>query len=221
MAPPRPVAELARRPWDARMVRFLKVKRRQGRPIRWIAERLGLDLLRVVAKAVNLRLTLRTAYRGRACKTPQVAEPPPLGPQNEIADDGLCRWIAADPAGPWAMCARPTAEDSAYCPHHKQRAYASRKPLIATNIAFAAAPDQPNKFVMAGLDPATQGSQAQTHGVTPPDPASNPLGGRVKPGHDDKEAETRAGEGLAACENFAPAPLPLAGEGGERGARDG
>ena len=139
VAPPRPAAELARRPWDARMLRFLKVQRRRGRPIRWIAERLGLDLVRVVAMAVNLRLTLPTAFRGRACKQPAAPAIAPLGPPNDIADEGLCRWIEADPTGPWAMCARPALEGYAYCAHHKPRAYAPRKSLIATNIAFAPA----------------------------------------------------------------------------------
>jgi len=142
VAPPKPVAELARRPWDRAMLRFLKAKRRQGRPIRWIAERLGLDLLRVVAMAVNLRLALHTSYRGRRCKTPASPDLAPLGPENEIADDNLCRWIAADPAGPWAMCARPALEGYAYCAHHKQRAYAPRKSLIATNIAVVRAPEK-------------------------------------------------------------------------------
>ena len=134
------MAELARRPWDARMLRFLKVQRRRGQPIRWIAERLGLDLLRVVAMAVNLRLTLPTAYHGRACKQPAGPDLKALGPAGDIAGEGLCRWIAADPSGPWAMCARPALEGYAYCAHHKQKAYAPTKPPIATNIAFAPAP---------------------------------------------------------------------------------
>lgn len=133
------------------MLRFLKVQRRRGQPIRWIAERLGLDLLRVVAMAVNLRLTLHTSYRGRSCKTPPPAELEALGPPGEIVDDGLCRWIDADPQGPWAMCGRPALEGSAYCPRHKQRALAPRKSLIATNIAFAVSPRQ-RKAVKPGHD---------------------------------------------------------------------
>ena len=33
----------------------------------------------------------------------------PLGPENDIADENLCRWIEADPQGPWAMCATVSA----------------------------------------------------------------------------------------------------------------
>lgn len=118
------------------MLRFLRIQRRRGQPIRWIAERLGLDLLRVVAMAVNLRLTLPSAYHGRKCKTRRLKEPKPLGTPGDIADDGECRWIEADPTGPWAMCARPAVEGYAYCHHHKARAYVPRKPPISTNIAF-------------------------------------------------------------------------------------
>lgn len=130
MEPPRPASAHARRPWDRAMLRFLRVQRRQGRPIRWIAERLGLDLLRVVAMAVNLRLTLPGSYLGRRCKAQATPDLEPLGPENDIAGDSLCRWIEADPTGPWAMCARPALEGYAYCPHHKQRAHIPRKPLL-------------------------------------------------------------------------------------------
>lgn len=152
IAAPRGVAELAARRWDRRMVRFLVAQRRRGRPIRWIAERLGLDLMRVVAMAVNLRLTLPTAYDGRRCHEPEPEEPPPLGPENDIAAPGLCRWIAADPSGPYAMCARPAEEGWPYCAAHKARAYKPRRQRLRSNVSLY------NCSVMAGLDPATQGS---------------------------------------------------------------
>jgi hypothetical protein len=149
IAAPRTVAECARRTWDARMLRFLLIQRRRGKPVRWIAGRLGLDLRRVVAMAVNLRLTLPSAYRGRKCKTRRRKEPKPLGPPGDIADEGLCRWIEADPQGPWAMCARPALHGYAYCRHHKTRAYLPRRPPVSTNIA-ATAPRPPAPGAGAG-----------------------------------------------------------------------
>lgn len=127
-------AAFAHRPWDKAMLRFLKVQRRRGRPMRWIAGRLGVDLLRAVAMAVNLGLVLPATYRRRRCAGAIADEPPPLGPAGEIAEPGLCRWIAADPTGPWAMCARPAVQGWPYCAHHKARAYAVRKPLHPSEV---------------------------------------------------------------------------------------
>lgn len=168
VAAPRGVAELAARPWNRRMVRFLVTKRRRGKPIRWIAQRLGLDLMRVVAMAVNLRLTLPTAYDGRRCHEPAPEEPPPLGPENDIAAPGLCRWIAADPSGPYAMCARPAEEGWPYCTAHKARAYKPRRQRLRSNVSLY------NCSVMARLDPGRATAKR--------DAAA--LGGRLKGGHD-------------------------------------
>jgi hypothetical protein len=107
------------------MVRFLYVKRRQGKPIRWIAQKLGVTLVRAVAMAVNRGLVLHTVYRGRE----GVLEPDidPFGPEREIAGEGLCRWIPEDPREPWHMCARPAEGDGPWCAFHKARALAPRK----------------------------------------------------------------------------------------------
>lgn len=124
------------RPWDEAMLRFLARQRKRGKPIRWIAEKLGVSLLRAVAKAVNLGLVLGSAYRGRRRFADAPVELEPLGPIREIPDEGLCRWMPADPRDAWAMCARPTEHDSPWCPHHHAQAYIRRPPLTS-NVVMA------------------------------------------------------------------------------------
>jgi hypothetical protein len=103
------------------MVAFLRAKRREGKAIAWIAERLGLAKARVVGKAARLRLIVR---RPREPSVFRADEPAPLGALCELAEAGLCRWIAAHTDEPWRMCARVAVNGTPWCPHHLARAYA-------------------------------------------------------------------------------------------------
>jgi hypothetical protein len=110
------------------MVGFLYRKRRQGKPIRWIAQKLGVTLVRAVAQAINRGLVMHTAYRGRRSVTPPPPDLEPWGQVRELPEENLCRWMNANPDEPWAMCARPTDNHSAWCPHHRAQVYPPRVP---------------------------------------------------------------------------------------------
>ena len=119
------LAAFKNRRWNAAMLRFLRVKRGQGRDIAWIAAKLGVSLTRAMGQVVNLRLTrcgVASLPRGHAT----AADLAPLGAERTLPDEGHCRWIAGDTAGPWRACARPTAKDTAWCPHHEARVYVKR-----------------------------------------------------------------------------------------------
>ena len=108
------------------MLRFLARQRRRGKPIRWIADKLGVSLVRAVAQAINRGLVLHTAYRGRRCVATREPDLEPLGQVREIPGDNRCRWMPAHPTDAWAMCARPTEPGSPWCPHHRARVYVAR-----------------------------------------------------------------------------------------------
>jgi hypothetical protein len=188
-------AAFANRKWDRAMLRFLRLKRRQGKPIRWIAEKLGVSLVRAVAEAINRGLTMHTAYRGRRCLSPREPDLPPLGELRELPGENQCRWMAGHPTGAWRMCARPTEPGSPWCPHHRAQVYVKRRRI--------------NSIVMAGPDPATQGHsptadtfrvfaasresllQAPKESHAKPrsrekTPSLEPWVGGLKPGHDEQ-----------------------------------
>ena len=137
-------AAFANRTWDARMVRFLDRQRRQGKPIRWIAEKLGVTLVRAVAEAINRGLVMHTAYRGRRCLTPPTPDLEPLGQVRDLPDENLCHYMQGHPTGAWRMCARPTQHATPWCPHHRARVYVTRAARLPGSAgilpALAAAP---------------------------------------------------------------------------------
>ncbi len=130
----------ANRAWDAAMLRFLVRQRRRGKPIRWIAEKLGVSLVRAVAQAINRGLTLHTAYRGRRCANDREPGLEPLGTPREIPDDNRCRWMDAHPNETWTMCARPTDHGEPWCPHHRAKVYVARPGTAGILPALPAAP---------------------------------------------------------------------------------
>jgi hypothetical protein len=109
------------------MTAFLRAKRREGRTMRWIAAHLGVTLGRAIAKAARLRLILHVPRTSVAAER-LPGEPEPAGAVRELAGEGLCRWIEADPLDAWRMCAAPCVEGEAWCPHHKARVYVKEVP---------------------------------------------------------------------------------------------
>lgn len=63
---------------------------------------------------------------------PMPDEPKPLGPKNDLADFGTCRWIHGDVRdGKWRMCGHPIVNRSSYCAHHLARTLnPQKKPMV-------------------------------------------------------------------------------------------
>ena len=106
------------------MRHFLRAKRREGRPVKWIAAKLGIAESRALREAHRLNLISRSP-REPAPRT--AGEPAPIGPLREIVDEGLCRWLVGCPKSLWRMCAHPAANGSAWCEHHRTRVHPMRK----------------------------------------------------------------------------------------------
>lgn len=110
------------KPWTRAMTSFLVRMRRRGKTYGWIAKALGMSRAACVARAVRLGLLLKPVVRGHVILARLADEPPAIGARREVLGEGVCHWIAGDPAdADWRMCGHPSHHGTSWCAHHFAR----------------------------------------------------------------------------------------------------
>lgn len=99
---------------------FLQRMHARGKSLKWIAKALAVSREACAARAVALHVVERR--RGAWLCVPDVPEPAPVGPPNDVLGEGVCHWVAGClTARAWRMCGHPSVHGTSWCAHHLAR----------------------------------------------------------------------------------------------------
>jgi hypothetical protein len=113
-------ATLQGRRWTPEMDGFLQRMHARGKSLAWIARTLAVPRVDCAARALTLGVIER---RPRATRDlPPLPEPKPIGPPNDVVDEGACHWVAGClDSRHWRMCGHRAVQGTSWCAHHLAR----------------------------------------------------------------------------------------------------
>lgn len=92
----------------------------RGKSLTWIAKVLAMPRASCLGRAVTLGIVKRRARGPR--RVVDTREPSPIGPLNDVADEGVCHWVVGCVAArAWRMCGHPSVHGTLWCAHHLAR----------------------------------------------------------------------------------------------------